>query len=174
MKNLLALAIIVLGFSAASFGIDTPTTKSANASANIIVPIILTKNVDLVFGNVAVQGAGTVAMAASAAGTRTNSTNITLPVLTGSPSAAKFSVTGEGASTYDVSLPSSTTITAGVGETMTVDTFVSNLPSDRGTISGSAGTSGTGSFYVGATLNIDAAQPVGLYSGSFEVTVNYN
>lgn len=34
-------------------------------------------------------------------------------------------------------------------------------------------TDGVKEFYVGATLTIGAAQPAGLYSGSFPVTVTY-
>ncbi|MBP1667258.1 MAG: hypothetical protein H6Q23_2118 [Bacteroidetes bacterium] len=57
---------------------------------------------------------------------------------------------------------------------MTIDTWTSN-PSGTGTL-----TAGTSTLLVGATLNVDADQPGGVYntsnaggSGEFTVTVNY-
>jgi hypothetical protein len=52
---------------------------------------------------------------------------------------------------------------------MNIDTFLTDI-GNIGTLSGT----GTQSFYVGSTLHVAAAQPAGLYSGSFTVTVNYN
>ena len=83
-------------------------------------------------------------------------------------SASSWAVTGVPNAPYQVTLPSSATITNGT-ENMTVNGFSrsggSQLFLDAG---------GNASFNVGATLNIGANQPAGVYSGSFAVTVNYN
>jgi hypothetical protein len=95
---------------------------------------------------------------------------VTLPVVTGTVTAASFTVTGEGNSTYSITLPSSAITLTSPSGTMSVQNFVST-PSNTGTLS-----SGTQEIKVGATLNVSAAQAAGTYtnaSGLF-VTVNYN
>lgn len=85
-------------------------------------------------------------------------------------SAAGFDVTGElTGGNYSITLPSSpVTLSNTAGESMTVDSFID---SENG--SGSLSVGGNGSFTVGATLNVGANQPSGGYSGSFDVTVEY-
>ena len=167
MKNLLVLAIIVLGFAATSFA---QVTATASTTATIITPIAIEKDVDMNFGNIAVSPTlgGTVVLPTS--GARTKTGGVTLPVVTGTVSAASFTVTGEGNSTYSITLPSSAITLTAPGGTMTVDNFVST-PSNTGTLS-----SGTQEVKVGATLNVSAAQAAGTYTNAagLFVTVNYN
>jgi len=167
MKTSLITALIVLGFAASSFA---QVTATASTSATIITPIAITKDVDLNFGNVAVSPTlgGTVVLPTS--GARTKTGGVTLPVVTGTVTPASFTVTGEGNSTYSITLPSSAITLTSASGSMTVENFVSN-PSNTGTLS-----NGTQEIKVGATLNVGAAQSAGLYSnesGLF-VTVNYN
>jgi hypothetical protein len=125
----------------------------------------------MAFGNIAVNSTtlGTVTLpATSGTPIRTFTGGVTLPAVTGTVSAAEFTVTGANATTYAITLPSSTTITSS-SNTMTLDTYLTNIGT-TGTLSGS----GTQSFYVGSTLHVAAAQPAGSYTGSFSVTVNYN
>lgn len=162
--NLAAIFILALF----SNNVMAQATASATATATIIAPITLTKTVNMNFGNVAVIGAGTVVLAP--VGTRTKTGGVTLPAVTGTVTAASFNVTGEGTSTYAITLPSADyTITSGANS-MIVNTFVS-APSLVGTLTGGAQT-----FTVGATLNVGAAQAPGVYTNAtgFDVTVNYN
>lgn len=171
MKNIIkyfALAVVILGFSATSFG---QSTANAPTSAIIITPITLNKTVDMNFGNVAVNASlGTVILVP--AGTRSATGGVTLPVVTGTFTAATFTVAGEGTSTYSITLPAAPlTITRVSGtETMTVGTFTST-PSGTGTLSDGAQT-----ITVGATLNVAGSQVAGTYTNAvgFAVTVNYN
>jgi len=166
MKNLFLIAIIVLGFSGVSFGQDTET---ALASATIITPISLTKVNNMNFGNVAVTStAGTVIL--TPASSRTKSGGVTLPVVGGTVTAASFTVAGEGASTYAITLPTTDIIIKFGTNTMTVNTFTST-PSATGAL-----TAGTQTLSVGATLNVGISQAAGLYVSEtpFDVTVNYN
>ncbi|MBK7174802.1 MAG: DUF4402 domain-containing protein [Bacteroidales bacterium] len=167
MKNLFALAIIVLGFTATSFA---QVTATASTTATIITPIAIEKDIDMNFGNIAVSPTlgGTVVLPTS--GARTKTGGVTLPVVTGTVSAASFTVTGEGNSTYSITLPSSAITLTSPSGTMTVENFVST-PSNTGALN-----NGSQEVKVGATLNVGAAQAAGTYTNesSLFVTVNYN
>lgn len=163
------IALALFGFSAASFA---QATASATATATIIAPITITNLQDMNFGNAAVAGAGTVSLDPD--GLRIPTGGITLPVVTGTVAAAAFAVTGEGNSTYSITLPSGNyTITRLTGsETMTVNNFVSS-PS---VVAGGTLSDGSQNITVGATLNVNSGQVPGVYTNAtgFDVTVNYN
>ena len=172
MKKLLVFAIAILGFSAVSFG---QVSASASSTATIITPIAIAQAANLNFGAIAVSPTlgGTVALP-PASGTPTRTTGggggVTLPVVTGTVTAAAFTVTGLASSTYSISLPGDITL-SGAGSTMTLGSFVSS-PSATGNL----GTGGSQTVYVGGTLNVSAAQPAGVYTNAtgLTVTVNYN
>ena len=164
----MALVILLTGTSAVAFA---QATTTATATATIVTPISITKTVDMNFGNVAVQTAagGTVVM--SPLGVRSATGGVTLPTTAGTVTAATFTVNGQGTYTYIITLPSTAlTITSG-SNTMSVNAFTSS-PTPTGVLS--AG--GTQTLTVGATLNVAAAQPAGVYVSAtpFNVTVNYN
>jgi len=167
MKKVLVLTLVALGLSISSFA---QVTATASTPANIITPIAITKDIDMNFGNIAVSPTlgGTVVLPTT--GVRTKTGGVTLPVVTGTVTAASFTVTGEGSSTYSITLPTSAITLTGPSGTMTVDNFVST-PSSTGTLS-----SGTQEVKVGATLNVAAAQAAGTYTNASDlfVTVNYN
>jgi hypothetical protein len=160
-------ALALIAFSSSSFA---QATATATATATIVTPISIAEVVNMNFGNVAVQTAlgGTVVM--TPAGVRSVTGGCTLPAINGTVTAASFTVTGQGTYTYAITLPvAATTLTSGAN-TMTATTFTST-PSATGAL-----TAGTQTLNVGATLNVAAAQPAGLYvSGTpFSVTVVYN
>ena len=170
LTKILALLTVMVAFSAATFAQATAT-----ATAVIVSPITITFVTDLEYGNIAAgAAAGTVVL--SPAGVR-SPTNVTLPVTTGTVTAASFTVGGTPGYTYSITLPAGTTTIANAGgQTMTVGTWTSN-PTPTGTIGGG----GTEVLYVGATLAVGANQAEGSYSsstaggtGDFTVTVNYN
>ena len=161
------LSAAIFAFSTISFGQANNATGTAQAAANIVTPISITKNIDLNFGNIAASGSGfTVKL--SADGERVSGGGIgTLPSVNGTVAAAEFTAAGLTGATYAVTLPSTITITDDGGtNTMTVDNFVSN--------SNNILTDGSETFNVGATLNVGANQVAGAYTGNFNVTVNYN
>lgn len=171
MKKIIILFVVLGGFAVSSFG---QATATATSTATIVTPISIAKDVDMNFGNVAVKAAGTVVLPASSAPTRTFTGGITLPNVTGTVAAAQFTVSGQNNYTYAITLPSTLTLTRASGsETMVVDNFVSTP-----TVAAAGTLSGTGSqtLYVGATLNVGAAQAAGVYENAagFNVTVNYN
>jgi hypothetical protein len=173
MKNILLIlgtTILALGYHQASYA---QATATASASANVISPISLTKNVDMNFGNIAVSAStgGTVILATGGTRSKGGAGGVTLPATSGTVAAANFTVSGNASYTYAITLPSSVTISDLGGHTMTVNGFNSN-PSSTGTMSGG----GTQTITVGATLSVSSAQASGTYNNStgVPVTVNYN
>jgi hypothetical protein len=169
MKKLSVLFSLVAILTIASFTAKAQVSATATSSANIIGPISIVKTVDLVFGNVAVSPVlgGTVVL--DPAGTRAQTGGVTLPVITGSPTAAKFTVSGQAGTTYAITLPASVVLTNGTNN-MTVDNFTST-PTATGSLA-----SGSEDIFVGGTLHVAAAQVSGLYTNAADlvVTVNYN
>jgi hypothetical protein len=159
-----AAIVMIAGFSSSVFAQNT------TAGAEVVKAISIVKNVDLHFGTMASPAAqGTVTVEPNITSSRSAS-GVTLLTQDPPATAAKYTVTGTGAYTYAVTLPSSDiTVTNPTNQTMIVNTCLTNLPQNVGTLS-----SGTSSFYVGATLTVGANQVGGAYSGQFNVTVVYN
>lgn len=162
--NKLKLATAAFGASAlASFGV-LAETATFDATATILEALTVTNNTNLNFASIVPDAApGTVAV--DVAGERTCAANLTC---TGATEAADFTVVGTANSTYTVSLPADANIVSGAN-TMLVNNFVSSLVGETGTLAG-----GTDTFQLGATLNVGANQATGTYSGTFDVTVEYN
>lgn len=141
-------------------------SATANAAADIVSPIGISAQQDLNFGKVANNTAGTVVI--SNEGVVTG-----LSQIGGSaPKAAAFDITAANGFAYTITLPGSDielTHSNGTGtnDIMIVNNFNHNATTTTG--SGSAQEIG-----VGATLNVDASQATGNYTGTFDVTVSYN
>jgi hypothetical protein len=169
-KKIFVLISLLTVFAMSTFAQGNGTSATATSSATIITPISMSSDVPLAFGNLAVNStAGTVVMTPASPTVRTSTGGVTLPQTAGTYTAAHFIVGGQANSVYTIGLPSSATITSS-SNTMLVNTFLSSLTSNSGTLN----SSGSDNFYVGATLNVNASQPSGTYSGTFPVTVNYN
>ncbi len=170
MKNLkfFALAIAIIGFSSTSFAVSN---VYATIKANIVTQIVIEKNEDLKFGNIAPSAtvAGTVTL--STDGTRTNS-GASLSTVAGTVSAAQFTVTAFAGSRYALTLPANGAVKlTGPGTAMSLTAFTSTAVS--GTL-GDIPSGGSQVINVGATLNIGVNQAPGAYTASFNVTVAYN
>ena len=163
LTTIFAGALCVVAFSTTY----AQSTASADASARIVSPLQITKTADLKFGNIAAgPSAGTVDMAIS--DVRTAAGGVTLISAGNVSNAAAFDIIGYPDATFTISLPSSISIASGANA-MQVDNFVSSLGATS-----ALDALGESALKVGATLNVDANQPVGLYTGSFDVTVAYN
>jgi hypothetical protein len=136
-------------------------SATGSASATIAQPIAVSETTSLNFGTVTTSASAGTAVVSTASGLTTTGG---VAAFGGTPSAAAYSVTGEGSSAFTVSLPTTATISSGAN-TMTVDTFTHNA--------GAALSGGSATFNVGATLNVGANQPSGAYTGTYTVTVNY-
>ncbi len=171
-----SIKLFALGMILAGFGLNANaqvTSVSANAvtSATIVAPLAISNTQALNFGNVAVTGtAGTVDLSLTGVQTATGGVMLS-PANKGTHTPAVFSITGESAYAFSVTLPGTLTITESVSsETMTVDSWIMNLAT-----TGNHLTAGAATLTIGATLNVNATQAVGLYTNStgFEVVVAY-
>ncbi|MDH5178329.1 MAG: DUF4402 domain-containing protein [Gammaproteobacteria bacterium] len=160
------VTISAAGIALATLGpIAQAATTSATASATVLTPIAISTTTNMSFGDLYADNvsSGTVVLAVD--GSRTTTGGASLGTTPGT--AAVFAVTGNVSATYVVTLPSTdVTLTSGAN-TMIVNTFSDN---SLGALDGT----GNDSFNVGATLNVGISQAPGAYSGSFNVTVNYN
>ena len=147
-------------------------TATAGIEATVVQPIAIAKNTDLNFGSFAADNdaSGTVVVSTADGRTFTGGTSA-VSSGAGTVSSASFSVTGEGTSTFSITLPTTVTLThTNLTDTMSVGTFASN-PSGTGTLSAGAAT-----VKVGATLSVAAGQAAGVYANAsgLPVTVAYN
>lgn len=166
------LSAAIFAFSTISFGQNTSTASDIPVGATIITPLTITLSAgtQLQFGTIVADATSDATVLLSPG----NAITTTLTHLGGN-SVPTFDVTGEPLSTYSVTLPSEPlTLThdgsgtlSGTTTVLTVTTFTSN---STGTLSSTGGES----FEVGATLNVLENQAGGVYTGKFNVTVNYN
>ena len=167
MKKLLALAVVILGFTAVSFG---QVSATANSTATILGPLTLTATTPLAFGALSpTAAAGTVTV--DPAGVRTG-TNVTLSAFA-VPSASNFNATGAISTTYAITLPLDNVVKLTDGtpaHDMKVNTFKCSYATNTSTLSAA----GIDNFKVGATLSVAASQFPGAYTGTYSVTINYN
>ena len=154
----LALAMGAAGFATAGHA----ASAQGSATVSILKAVTVSKTSDLNFGKVAAgSAAGTVGIAID--GTRTCGASLTC---LGTGAAGAFDVVGTAGETVSVSLDStSVVLTDSTQDTMTV-----TLASSAKQLTLAAGKA---SFKVGGTLAVAAQQPAGVYTGLFQVSVNY-
>ena len=173
MKRFLPLiAMAALGVAGPALAQGT-ATASASATATVLTPISVSKTSDLAFGAMVRPGSGSNTISIDAAtGARTLSGSGNASLATSSPTRAAFSVGGDGAQTFSITVPSPVNITR-TGGTETVPVTLS-ASAATGLLSGSAGNAGSASFGVGGSLPLDTSVVGGSYTGTFNVTVGYN
>ena len=140
---------------------------TAPVTARIVSTINLKTLSGMRFGEISASSApGTIVL--EPGGSRTSTQGATLnSAVRGGP--ASFEIIGDPSSTYIVSLPASVRLTSSNGQSMQVIRF-NSLPSATGQLDGG----GRQTLFVGGTLNVNANQLYGSYSGVMSVTVEYN
>ena len=167
----LASISLLIGFATTG---HAQATAYASTTAVLVTPISIAKGTDMHFGTVAASATlGTVEL--DYANGRVATGGASLPAGSTTQTTAVFTVTGEGASSFSISIPTAAiTLTGSAGGTMTVDNFVC----DAGASANLA--SGTKVLKVKAILNVPANTVAGTYSNNLQnasalfVTVNYN
>lgn len=145
------------------------------AEAIVLRPLSFFKVNDLDFGDLIASGtAGTVRLAPD--GSRSTTGGVTLAGSGGAP--ARFAGLGSYNRQVNISLGSNSIWITGPGERMRVRNFeIGSTPtailSTSPTRFRIASTLGSYNFPVGATLEVNANQAPGDYSGSFTITLNY-
>lgn len=159
----------VLGAAVAAVALSAGTAHAASATgeakARILRQITLTNTSDLQFATI-ISGATASTVAVSVAGAGTCGPTL---VCTGTTTAANFDIQGTNNAVVLVGGDNSVTLTGSLGGTMgaTLDYSTNSL-----TLTNGPGTVG-GSFQVGGTLSVGANQASGDYTGTFNVTADY-
>jgi hypothetical protein len=157
-RALLGAAIAALAMNASAAHAATAT---GTATARILRQITLTKTSDLQYATI-ISGATASTVAVSTAGAATCGAGVTC---TGTTTAGSYDVQGTDGSVVLVGGDSSVTLNGSLGGTMS-STLTYSSPNIT------LGATG-GSFQVGGTLSVGANQASGDYSGTFNVTANY-
>lgn len=142
-------------------------------ATTIIKPISIENDRDLRFGNIVPSSAlGTVIVTPAGARSRAGGATF-IPSLPGIFSSAQFTVYGQANAAFTITVPANNIVvlTKSGGTDMKVRAFKHNLTS---TSSRKIGPGGSKVFTVGATLNVNANQNPGMYTGTFNITVAYN
>ncbi len=165
MRNI-GMKRAVIGAAIAAFAMNAATAHAATATgtarAKILQQITVTNTSDLEFATI-ISGATASTVAVSTAGARTCGTGLTC---TGTAGAANFDIVGTDGAVVTVSGDANVTLNGSISGTM-------NAALTYSATSITLGATG-GSFQVGGTLGVGANQAAGDYSGTFNVTVEYN
>lgn len=165
--KLITLTAAIFGFAATSFAqLNFQATTTGTASANIIQAITVTNARNLDFGNIVFSGTGTVSIPAENAGTPGYTGGVYAPTgVEGTRTSAQFNVTGLSGAKFSFEVDDTVTLEHG-SDTMTAT--LSSSESENISLTGGAAT-----VYVGGVLAVGATQPIGEYSGTFNVKVTY-
>ncbi len=159
-KSIAAAALLIASFA---FSSAFAATGAANGAAIVYHPMTLASLLDLSFGTVISDGSAAQVMLNSATGNRDCPIGTT--TCTGSYAFATLRITGSPA-TVQITYNPSVQLT-GPGDPMAVDIL---FPGGSGAL---VSANGNTVIEFGATLNINADQLPGDYSGNFSVDVNY-
>src|SRR4051794_35376762 len=142
--------------------------KNAKGTAAIVLPAQITKLYDLDFGCETVTTAGTAGLNSTPGPVTTTGGG---PFAGCLPHAAEFAAVSPSKTVVHIRLPKKAITLTRVGgtETMTVDTWSLNGVDTRNVVAHE-----TFQFSVGGTLHVAANQVEGTYTGSFDVTIDYN
>ncbi|MBA4747091.1 MAG: DUF4402 domain-containing protein [Sphingopyxis sp.] len=160
----------VLGAAVAAVALSAGTAHAASATgqakARILRQITLTNTSDLQFATI-ISGATASTVVVSTAGAATCGSGL---VCTGTTTAANFDIQGTNNAVVLVSGDTSVTLTEPISSALMAASL--DYSTNSVTLSAGPGTVG-GSFQVGGTLNISANQAPGDYTGTFNVTADY-
>ncbi len=145
--------------------IVSPTPPAAQAA--LMRPLTLTKLADMDFGYLGVTAAGTAVIDPV-----TNTLSVTGGVirLGGTPHAARFAGATSSSAVVNIKIPNNTILLIRVGGTQTIqlNAFTLDGQSKR-----TMARAGVFEFAVGGTLRPVANQMEGVYTGTFDVTIQY-
>jgi hypothetical protein len=181
MKKLTILLVSVILMAGSAGSLMAQVTLAGNtAGATLVEVITIANTVPLNFGVIGITAgtAGTVTM--NTAGLRTPGAVTTTIIATGTPSTvAQFDLTGTTDAVYTIGLPLTISVTTGAGAgdlTMDIDNLVVKVDAaGEATAVGATGTLalGASTFLLGGRLNISTTQQIGVYAGTYDVTVDY-
>ncbi len=176
-KNVFVCLVIFMsiGFPNKSTGQTTAALVSTNVNAKLIIPLSIEETSSLHFGTINILDgiAGTVVLPPD------STTRIFQGVVESAvaplASNAAYNVTGTKNVSYAVSLPTSITVFENGGDMMNITDLKARFNGEvTDKTTSFLSNNGTDSFKIGGTLNITANQIPGIYTGTFNVSVDYN
>lgn len=179
-KTFRTVAAGVALFAAVGMGsaAHAQVSQSADASAEILAALQLTNDAPLDFGSLILNASSTGgSVDVNGSGFRTCFGDVICGPA-GSEQPAQFTVTGAANSTINVTVqdlvanPVSLVHTANVGST-SAEHNIELTSLDDGSLGGFTAFSGSETFNVGGTIQLDGSEIAGTYEGSFDVTVAY-
>ncbi|MEI7830590.1 MAG: DUF4402 domain-containing protein [Prolixibacteraceae bacterium] len=182
MKNSLKIFAALLFLAVFSNTALAQVTLTGNdAGAELVKVLTITNTTPLYFGRLGITSgvAGTVVM--NTAGDRTPGEATTTIISTGTPkTVAQFNIGGTASTAYSIGLPTTIAVKTGVGTgnyATTIGTLMVKVDAAaEATAVGATGTLAVGggsSFLMSGTLVIGSAQELGIYTGHYDVTVDY-
>lgn len=151
-------------------------TLSGDVQATILNALSFTKQDALDFGSISAGTTASVVRIAPNSGARSQLAGGTATLVTGGSEAdGTFLLDGDGGLTVVINVPASTNVISGL-ESMLVDNFIWSYNGggvQSGTDTATLANPGPATLSIGADLHVDANQAVGVYSGTYSVTVNY-
>lgn len=167
LKSGIALAALTT-FAAPALAQSSATTTG---TTTILQPVTIAQNSPLAFGRIVrpTTGTGTVTIGTGADTVTTTGGAVNLASTT---SRARYTVTGEGAQTVSVAMPTSFNLSRTGAPDIAV-TLTRN-PAGVLTLSSTAGSTGTAALDIGGSFSISSTTMTGDYAGTFAVSVAYN
>ena len=173
-KLLMAAGAATLSASFFSGTLMAVNLATGNASANVVQPIAIVpgaSGIELDFGNIVPDTVATADVILTPAGIIASASPA---VVTGSTTGGDFDVTGSNDVSFTITVPTNGTVTltdtgGNGGTAMAVKDFTTDQPGDVGTLSGA----GAQTIAIGATLTVGINQAESTYSGTYDITVNY-
>jgi hypothetical protein len=136
--------------------------------ANALHAQSLANTVPLSFGAFTAGSGGTLTV--TPVGSRTKTGGVMLVSQGGVATAAQFMISGTPNAMFNITLPADGSVVLSSGsDTMALDGFVAGTPAPMRVLSGG----GTHTLSIGATMTVAPMQAPGNYSGTFNLTVNY-
>lgn len=165
-KITLITAVAMIAFTTNSFGQEGATGSS---TTTVVSAISIAVGNDLAFGDVTENGSGGTITVLAADGATATGASGALPVSGGvTVTAGSFTVTGEADNVFDITLENATASLEGVTATNVMEVSGLNTSAATGTIGQPSAT-----FYVGGILTLAGGQAIDTYSGTYDVTVQY-
>lgn len=167
LKSGIALAALT-AFAAPALAQSSATTTE---TTTILQPVTIAQSTPLAFGRIVrpTTGTGTVTIGTSGDAVTTSGGAV---ALAGTTSRARYTVSGEGAQTVSVAIPTSFNLSK-TGAPAIAVTLTRN-PAGVVTLSNTLGSTGTAALDIGGSFSISSVTETGDYTGTFAVSVAYN
>ena len=172
MEKLIFRLILAGLFFFPAFKLPAQVTAVGHITAEVVTSLTATETAPLSFGQFSPESSGgQIVLTPQGITSSTGTVN----VVGGMHNAGSFSVNGEPNAVVSIQLPSvpSTLTNLSTSGTMTVTSWISDPPQQGST---TIPATGARAVKVGATLIVGTVHnnPIGMYSGTFNITFNYN